>query len=76
MHLCVDELIKDVGYTGLSPEQEFYSRERKYSATGVDVRRFSKSRKGGMEPQDDPYYGRKSVSSLSRPLSFWSNCLC
>ncbi|RVX72231.1 hypothetical protein B0A52_04435 [Exophiala mesophila] len=57
-----DELIKDVGYTGLSPEQEFYNRERKYSATGVDVRRFSNSRKGGMEPQDDPYYGRRSVS--------------
>ncbi|KAK5209744.1 hypothetical protein LTR99_002598 [Exophiala xenobiotica] len=57
-----DDLIKDVGTTGLTPDQEYWNRERKYSVNGVDVRRFSNSKKGGMEPQDDPYYGRKRVS--------------
>ena len=59
--------IENVGITGLTPEEEHLNRERKYSATGVDVRRFSKSRKGGLEPLDDPYYGRKQVSSQSAP---------
>jgi len=58
-----DDLIKDVGVTDLTPEQEFWNRERKYSLNGADVRKFSKSKKGGMEPQDDPYYGRKPLSS-------------
>jgi len=57
-----DELIRDVGLTNLTAEEEHWNRERKYSATGIDVRKFSNSRKGGMEPQDDPYYGRKPVS--------------
>ncbi|KIX07042.1 uncharacterized protein Z518_05019 [Rhinocladiella mackenziei CBS 650.93] len=57
-----DELIKDVGITGLSPEEEYWNREKKYTANGPDVRRFSNSRKDGMEPLDDPYYGRKPVS--------------
>ncbi|KIW98967.1 uncharacterized protein Z519_00630 [Cladophialophora bantiana CBS 173.52] len=55
--------IANVGLTGLSPEEEYWNRERKYSATGVDVRKFSNSRKGGMEPQDDPYYSRRRVSA-------------
>lgn len=54
--------IAGVGATGLSPEEEYLNRERKYSATGVDVRRFSKGKKSGLAPQDDPYYGRKKVS--------------
>jgi len=54
--------IENVGQTGLSPEEEFLNRERKYSVNGVDVRRFSKSKKGGLEPMDDPYYGRKQVA--------------
>ncbi|KAK5460920.1 hypothetical protein LTS15_002983 [Exophiala xenobiotica] len=57
-----DNLIKDVGTTGLNPDQEYWNRERKYSVNGVDVRRFSNSKKGGIEPQNDPYYGRKRVS--------------
>ncbi|OQV04739.1 hypothetical protein CLAIMM_09579 isoform 1 [Cladophialophora immunda] len=55
--------ISNVGFTGLSPEEEYWNRERKYSATGVDVRKFSSSKKGGMAPQDDPYYGRRRVSA-------------
>jgi len=54
--------ISNVGETGLTPDEEYWNRERKYSVTGVDVRRFSKSKKGGLAPQDDPYYGRKKVS--------------
>ncbi|OAP62285.1 hypothetical protein AYL99_04488 [Fonsecaea erecta] len=55
--------IANVGFTGLSPEEEYWNRERKYSATGVDVRRFSTGKKGGIAPQDDPYYGRRRVSA-------------
>ncbi|KIW17499.1 hypothetical protein PV08_04693 [Exophiala spinifera] len=58
-----DDLIKDVGLTGLSPEEEYWNRERKYSVDGVDVRKFSNSRTGGIEPQADPYYGRRRVSN-------------
>ncbi|KAJ9652016.1 hypothetical protein H2198_008717 [Neophaeococcomyces mojaviensis] len=54
-------LIKDVGYTGLTKEEEYLNRERKYSVNGADVRRFSNSTKSGLYPTDDPYYGRKSV---------------
>ena len=64
-----------MGPTGLTPEEEYWNRERKYSVTGVDVRKFSNSKTGGFEPQDDPYYGRKQVSCkapttllLLRPL--------
>ena len=65
--------IVDVGNTGLTPEQEFYNRERKYSATGVDVRRFSKSASGGLEPLNDPYYGRKRVSRECAPCRQFDN---
>lgn len=34
------------------------------SVDGVDLRKFSNSRKSGMEPQDDPYYGRKPINSM------------
>lgn len=61
--------IADVGETGLTPEEEHLNRERKYSVNGIDVRKFSMSRKGGLEPQDDPYYSRKRVSSEQRPFS-------
>jgi hypothetical protein len=54
----VDAEITNVGHTGLAPEQEYWNRERKYSVTGVDVRKFS----GKMEPAKDPYYSRKRVS--------------
>lgn len=48
-----------VGETGLTPEQEYWNRERKYSVNGVDVRKFSK---GTWEPPNDPYYSRKRTS--------------
>ncbi|ETI29015.1 hypothetical protein G647_01468 [Cladophialophora carrionii CBS 160.54] len=57
-----DELIKDVGLTGLTPEEEFWNREKKFTAQGADVRRFSNSLHGGLEPLADPYYGRRRVS--------------
>lgn len=59
----IEEFIEDVAPTGLTAQEEFANRERKMSIDGVDIRRFSNSRKSGMEPQDDPYYGRKPVSS-------------
>ncbi len=65
-----DELIKDVGYTGLTPQEEFANRERKYSdQNGVDIRKFGNSKKSGWHPQDDPYYGRKQVNSMPNPGS-------
>ncbi|KAJ4570275.1 hypothetical protein HRR83_006944 [Exophiala dermatitidis] len=61
--------IADVGETGLTPEEEHLNRERKYSVNGIDVRKFSMSRKGGLEPQDDPYYSRKRVSIVEAEIS-------
>lgn len=58
-----DAMVKGVGETGLTTEQEYENRERKYSATGVDVRRFSNTSTGFLNPSADPYYGRKSVHS-------------
>ena len=53
-------LIQDVGITGLSPQEEFQNRERKYSAVdGTDIR--SHSLKAVTKP-GDPYYARKRVS--------------
>ena len=57
-----DSMIAGVGETGLTAEEEYLNRERKMSVNGVDVRKFSKSSHGGMEPQADPYYGRKPVA--------------
>jgi len=58
-----DELIRDVGLTGLSPEEEYLNREKKYFlGNGVDVRRFSNGLNTGAAPQSDPYYGRRKVS--------------
>ncbi|ETN38383.1 uncharacterized protein HMPREF1541_06418 [Cyphellophora europaea CBS 101466] len=57
-----DEFIQDVAPSGLSAQEEWANRERKMSINGVDIRKFSNSRSSGMEPQDDPYYGRKSVT--------------
>ncbi|KAJ9605038.1 hypothetical protein H2200_010427 [Cladophialophora chaetospira] len=58
-----DELIKDVGLTGLTPQDEFLNREKKYTlGNGVDVRRFSNGLNDGSAPQNDPYYGRRKVS--------------
>lgn len=58
-----DSLLEGVGETGLTKEEEFLNRERKLSVNGVDLRKFSTSRTKGMEPQNDPYYGRKPVDS-------------
>ena len=58
-----DELIKDVGLTGLTPEEEHWNRERKYSVDGHDVRKFSRGTKNSLEPSTDPYYARKQISS-------------
>jgi hypothetical protein len=55
--------------TGLSPEEEYQNRERKYSVNGSDVRKFSKGGKNSLEPSTDPYYNRKKVSSKSAPIS-------
>lgn len=63
-----DALIHGVAPTGLTKEEEFLNRERKYSVNGVDVRKFSDSAKGGWHPTDDPYYGRKPVASMLFPL--------
>jgi hypothetical protein len=55
-----DSLIKDVGITGLTPQEEYITRERKYSAAdGTDIR--SHSLKAITKP-GDPYYNRKRVS--------------
>lgn len=59
-----DADIAGVGVTGLSKEDEFLSRERKYSASGVDVRKFGDSAKSGFHPTQDPFYGRKPVASM------------
>lgn len=56
-----DEFIDGVGFTGLTPAQEEQNRERKYSVTGGDVRKFDKSNKFAWHPQNDPFYGRKQV---------------
>lgn len=55
-----DALTHGVGETGLTPEEEYLNRERKYSVGGSDVRKFG-SNSGGFHPTDDPYYGRKAV---------------
>jgi hypothetical protein len=53
-------LIQDVGLTGLTPQEEYLNRERKYSAAdGTDIR--SHSLKAIKKP-GDPYYNRKRVS--------------
>lgn len=65
-----DSLIKDVGYTGLSKEEEFLNRERKYSATGQDIRKFSNGTRAGFYPKDDPYYNRNMVNSTYEETSY------
>lgn len=62
-----DSMIHGVGETGLTKEEEYLNRERKYSVNGADVRKFG-SGSGGWHPTDDPYYGRKSVPSTSAYL--------
>jgi len=56
-----DSFIRDIGETGLTPEEEFLARERKYSSkSGKDIRKFwnpSSKKKGGV----DPYYQRAQV---------------
>lgn len=55
-----NSLIQDVGITGLTPQEEYINRERKYSAAdGTDIR--SHSLKAITKP-GDPYYNRKRVS--------------
>ncbi|KAK5090561.1 hypothetical protein LTS08_002531 [Lithohypha guttulata] len=58
-----DEFIEHVGQTGLNPQEEAANRERKYSVTGVDVRKHDSSSKGllAFHPQSDPYYSRKKI---------------
>ncbi len=58
-----DAMIHGVGETGLTREEEYLNRERKYSVHGADVRNFSDGTKSGLFPKDDPYYSRKSVHS-------------
>ena len=55
-----DSFIHGVGETGLTKEEEFLNRERKYSRDGGDLRKFSST----LEPASDPYYARKSVHSM------------
>lgn len=52
--------IAGVGETGLTPQQEYENRERKYSVNGGDVRRFSTK---VLEPANDPYYNRQPVAA-------------
>jgi len=57
-------MIHGVGDTGLSKQEEYHNRERKYSlADGSDARKFS-SAKGGLTPMSDPYYARKRASDV------------
>jgi hypothetical protein len=57
-----DAEIHGVGITGLTPQQEYMNRERKYSAVdGTDIR--SHSLKAITKP-GDPYYNRKKVSDV------------
>jgi len=57
-----EALTHGVGETGLSKEEEYLNRERKYSLTGADVRKFSSGTKSGFAASNDPYYGRKQVN--------------
>lgn len=55
-------LVQDVGITGLTRQEEFQNRERKFSsADGTDIR--SHSLKAITKP-GDPYYNRKRVSDV------------
>lgn len=54
-------LTEGVGATGLTKEEEYLNRERKYSVNGGDLRKFSTGSKSGLFPMSDPYYARKSV---------------
>jgi hypothetical protein len=57
-----DSLIADVGITGLTPQEEYHNRERKFSAAdGTDIR--SHSLKAITKP-GDPYYNRKQLSDV------------
>lgn len=56
-----DSMIQGIGETGLSKQEEFENRERKFSIGGSDLRKFSDA-KGGFHPSEDPYYGRKAVN--------------
>lgn len=58
-----DELIADVAPTGMSAEEEYLNRERKYSVGGGDLRKFSTGGKNSLKPLNDPYYARKPVNS-------------
>ena len=70
---ATEKEIEGVGDTGLTPEEEFANRERKYSVNGVDVRRFGSSSSGGWHPSDDPYYSRKKIDSESSPVLLGNN---
>lgn len=61
-------MIQGVGPTGLTKEEEYLNRERKYSVNGADVRKFGSGTKGGWHPADDPYYSRKPVASALAPF--------
>lgn len=59
-----DALIHGVGETGLSKEEEYLNRERKYSVGGTDLRKFGDNAKKGWHPTADPYYGRSPVKKV------------
>lgn len=59
-----DAFIQDVGLTGLTPQEEYVARERKYSLKdGTDARRFEGKLTGHLwtGSNKDPFYGRKPV---------------
>jgi hypothetical protein len=82
-----DGFIKDIGETGLTPEQEYINRERKYSLAspdGGDIRKFSNPGGGKKRSSKDldPFYQRKpvpdsvikdvGVTGLSKGEEFWN----
>ena len=48
------DAVADEGLTGLTPDQEYAIRERKYSRDGKDLRKF-------VSDKGDPYYSRKKI---------------
>lgn len=53
-------MMTNVGNTGLTLEEEFATRERKYSLPDGSDARISSNK---MTPQNDPYYTRRKVSA-------------
>lgn len=69
-----DSFINGVGETGLSKEEEYVNRERKYSQDGGDLRKFSRGKTNSFEPSSDPFYNRKPVDSKWEEIQAVATC--